>query len=186
MKMKLDHGFTKAFGTFMEKLREIVKRETAGQVGPSGPCAWDVTYEEGYKYIRVILVNKTGDQTSKTAWGFIEKHTGDIFRAASWKAPCLNHTRGRIYDEDNGIKYARWTGPAYIWEIDEKERNRTPILSSTVKVVEKKEVQEEAPDKNVISLPNRNPPHPPAQKDGNMSIAAQIAAHIAKMEGKIA
>lgn len=111
MKMKFDHRFTAAFNTFMENLDKVVKDATQGRLG--------VAYEEGYKYIRIV----TTSGESRQAWGFIDKRTADIYRAASWKAPCLNHTRGNLYDESNGLKYAQWTGPAYIWEIngDKKE-----------------------------------------------------------------
>lgn len=193
MKMNLNPGFTKAFGIFLEKLREIVKRDTAGQVSPAGPYVWDVTHEEGYKYIRVVLVSKSGDDVKKTPWGFVEKRTGDIFRAASWKAPCLNHTRGSIYDEHHGLKHAAWTGPAYIWEIDEEERNRVPILSSRLDRSKKKTPVVEVAKEEPVAEPEPEPevevvkPSAPTKiGSGNMSIAAQIAAHIAQLEGKIA
>jgi hypothetical protein len=111
MKMKFDHRFTASFNAFIESLDKIVKDATQGRLG--------IAYEEGYKYIRIV----TTSGESRQAWGFIDKRTADIYRAASWKAPCLNHTRGNLYDESNGLKYAQWTGPAYIWEIngDKKE-----------------------------------------------------------------
>lgn len=113
MKMELDHRFTASFKSFMSGLSELVQRETSPASNMS------VAYEEGYKYIRVVLMSTANGITSKTAWGFIDKRSGDIFRSASWKAPCLNHTRGNIYDESNGLKHCLWTGPAYIWEIKE-------------------------------------------------------------------
>lgn len=124
MKMKFDHRFVASFGTFMDSLRELVKQETSSQ-------GWTVEYEEGYKYIRVVLVNG-----QKSAWGFIDKRTGDIFRAASWKAPSLNHIRGNIYDESNGMKFARWTGPSYIWEINGKEKEETSVTTTTAPATE--------------------------------------------------
>lgn len=184
MRMKLNHGFVQAFGTFLDNLREMVKKDTAGQVSPMGAQAWDVVYEEGYKYIRVVLVSKSGENVNKTAWGFVEKNTGDIFRAASWKAPCLNHTRGSIYDQDNGMKYAKWTGPAYIWEIDDDERKRVPVLSNDLKYI-KKEVEEQIVE-DIPELPEEPQPSPVKKAGNGMSIAAQIAAHIANLEGKIA
>ena len=123
MKMKFDHRFTAAFNTFMENLDKVVKDATQGRLG--------VAHEEGYKYIRVVLVNG-----QKSAWGFIDKRTGDIFRAASWKAPSLNHIRGNIYDESNGMKFARWTGPSYIWEINGKEKEETSVTTTTAPATE--------------------------------------------------
>lgn len=118
MKMKFDHRFVAAFNTFIDSLKVIVAKETAGQQSPQGAYSWAVEYEEGYKYIRVVIVSDSNGNKQKTAWGFIDKRSADIFRAASWKAPSLNHIRGNLYDESNGLKNAHWTGPAYIWEIN--------------------------------------------------------------------
>jgi hypothetical protein len=30
--------------------------------------------------------------------------------------------RGNLYDEGNGLANAHWTGPSYIWEINEKRK----------------------------------------------------------------
>jgi len=112
MKMKFDHRFVAAFNTFIDSLKGIVAKETAGVSSHA------VEYEEGYKYIRVVIASDNNGNKQKTAWGFIDKRSADIFRAASWKAPSLNHIRGNLYDESNGLKNAHWTGPAYIWEIN--------------------------------------------------------------------
>ena len=119
MKMSLDHTFVAAFGTFMSSLKQIVAENTANIQTPHGTSVWEVSYEEGYKYVRVVLTSESPNGTKqKTAWGFIDKRSGDIFRSASWKAPSLNHIRGNIFDENNGLKNVHWTGPAYIWEIN--------------------------------------------------------------------
>lgn len=122
MKMELDHRFVAAFKTFMGSLNELVSNATQQRS--------TATYEEGYKYVRIVVASSNNGQPSKTAWGFIDKRSGDIFRAASWKAPCLNHIRGNIYDESNGLKYAQWTGPAYIWEINGKEKDETVVVTT--------------------------------------------------------
>jgi hypothetical protein len=115
MKMEFDHKFVAAFNTFMTSLKTLVETSTASSS--------TADYEEGYKYIRIILVRTDVDGSKKkSAWGFIDKRTADIFRAASWKAPCLNHIRGNLYDEDNGLKHCHWTGPAYIWAINDSKK----------------------------------------------------------------
>ena len=125
MKMALDHRFVASLGTFMDKLNEIVRENTTASnthIHPDGSTySWTVTHEEGYKYVRIVLVSERDSEKKKTAWGFIDKRSGDIFRAASWKAPSLNHIRGNLYDEHNGLLNAAWTGPAYIWEINGKK-----------------------------------------------------------------
>ena len=118
MKMKFDHRFTAAFNTFIDSLDKIVKDATQGRLG--------VAHEEGYKYIRIV----TTSGESRQAWGFIDKRSADIYRAASWKAPCLNHARGNLYDDSNGLKYAQWTGPAYIWEINGDKKEEEVAVSA--------------------------------------------------------
>jgi len=126
MKMALDHRFVASFKTFMSGLNELVHKHTGNSPSDSSDPndlnhSVEATYEEGYKYVRIVLVSDFNGQKHKTAWGFIDKRTGDIFRSASWKAPSLNHIRGNLFDEHNGLLNAAWTGPAYIWEINEKK-----------------------------------------------------------------
>lgn len=131
MKMSLDHTFVAAFGTFMGSLKQIVADKTASIQTPEGQSKWEIGYEEGYKYVRVVLASISPDGTKqKTAWGFIDKRSGDIFRSASWKAPSLNHIRGNLFDENNGLKNVHWTGPAYIWEINGKEEDETVVTTT--------------------------------------------------------
>jgi hypothetical protein len=133
MKMELDHKFTASLKTFMDNLTKIVHENTTGnktQHHPDGlTYSWSLTYEEGYKYVRIVLTSDYNGLKQKTAWGFIDKRSGDIFRAASWKAPSLNHIRGNLYDEHNGLLNAAWTGPAYIWEINGKKEEATASVS---------------------------------------------------------
>jgi hypothetical protein len=58
----------------------------------------------GSKYIRLMF--------DRSTWGFLEKKTGDIYMAASYKAPA-KHVRGNVYDP-NTFKGFRWTGPQYL------------------------------------------------------------------------
>lgn len=96
IKMNIDKRFCAVFKTFREGLQKMVDEATGGGT--------EVTHEEGYKYVRVVLVTTAEDGSrSKTAWGFIDKRTAEIFRAASWKSPSLNHVRGNLYDENNGL-----------------------------------------------------------------------------------
>jgi hypothetical protein len=44
---------------------------------------------------------------------FVEIATGDVLKAAGWKAPA-KHARGNIYDESNGLKWMGPFGPAYL------------------------------------------------------------------------
>jgi hypothetical protein len=48
-----------------------------------------------------------------SAYCFVEKETGDVFKAAGFKTPA-KHARGNIYDEHNGLSMMGPHGPAYL------------------------------------------------------------------------
>ena len=49
----------------------------------------------------------------RSAFCFVDKETGDVLKAASWKAPA-KHSRGNIFDEHNGLGSMGPYGPAYL------------------------------------------------------------------------
>lgn len=63
----------------------------------SGNKKVQIVFEEGKKYIRVIFSSGyCDDYISRSAHSFIEIDTGNIWKAASWKAPAKNKPRGHI------------------------------------------------------------------------------------------
>ena len=66
---------------------------------------YDIIFELGRKYIKVIQVGSRGSQSVNS---FIERSTGNILKAATWKSPTLNFIRGNVQNRD----YSRcaWTG----------------------------------------------------------------------------
>lgn len=68
--------------------------------GPSASAAaanggvFNVTFEKGRKFLRVITAY---GQHNRSVWGFVDVATGEIFKAASWKAPAKG-VRGNLYD----------------------------------------------------------------------------------------
>ena len=48
----------------------------------------------GRKYIRIVKANP-----HKSAYCFVDRATGDILKAAGWKAPA-KHARGNIFNDD--------------------------------------------------------------------------------------
>ena len=74
--------------TFVEKLNEKFPIES------QFTCRY--TFEEGKRYYKISTCNQKGEQRS--AYGFVDKTTGDLYKAASWKAPA-KHIRGNINDE---------------------------------------------------------------------------------------
>ena len=67
-----------------------------------------ITYEIGKVYARLVSDDKTGG--SRSALGFVDMKTGNLHKAAGWKAPAKNFTRGNIFDDKGGLARARWTG----------------------------------------------------------------------------
>jgi hypothetical protein len=51
--------------------------------------------ETGKKYHKIV---STDGKDRRSSYGFIDKETGDLFKAASWAAPA-KHARGNILDE---------------------------------------------------------------------------------------
>jgi hypothetical protein len=61
----------------------------------------DFTSMKGKRYARIVR-QRRGDSNSRSAYGFVELATGDIFKPATWKAPA-KHKRGNIFDESGGL-----------------------------------------------------------------------------------
>jgi hypothetical protein len=61
----------------------------------------DFTSMKGKRYARIVRQMR-GDSNSRSAYGFVELATGDIFKPATWKAPA-KHKRGNIFDESGGL-----------------------------------------------------------------------------------
>ena len=62
----------------------------------------------GRKYAKVIT---EGSQAS--VYGFVDAHTGDIYKAATWKAPA-KHIRGSIFADDGGMSSCTPYGIVYL------------------------------------------------------------------------
>jgi hypothetical protein len=67
---------------------------------------------DGRRYIRVDCICN-GGSGQRSVWAFIDKKTGDILKAAGYKAPA-KHARGNLFDGTNGIGHLTPQGPAYL------------------------------------------------------------------------
>ena len=59
--------------------------------------------EEGPKFVRIVRVivrRDSGQIVSRSAHCFIEKETGNILKAAGWKAPEKKNPRGNVFAEN--------------------------------------------------------------------------------------
>ena len=66
-----------------------------------------VEFDEGKKYVKIVTISGGG---SRSVYCFVEKENGNIWRAASWKAPARNFVRGNVFDQKSYIDRIRWTG----------------------------------------------------------------------------
>ena len=69
-----------------------------------------VVYTKGRKYIKVIREESGQGQSVHC---FVNIQTGDVLKAASWKAPA-KHARGNIFNDDNGLNCMGPYGAAYL------------------------------------------------------------------------
>ena len=74
-----------------------------------------ITVKFGRKYAKLIKEDSTGalGRTQKSVYGFVDAYTGDIYKAASWRAPA-KHVRGSICDPDGGMHATTPYGIKYL------------------------------------------------------------------------
>lgn len=65
-----------------------------------------VTFTEGTKYLRIVKGHENG--TGRSVYCFVDRANGNIYKAASWRAPERNYVRGNIHDPES---VAQWCGP---------------------------------------------------------------------------
>ncbi len=104
--------YNENFQDFAEKARELV------QGGARKKFGYDLTYKKGRRYDKLIMLTG-GRSNGRSVWGFVERSTGDILKAASWRAPAKT-LRGNIFDPDP-MENMHWTGPAYLDTLKQKE-----------------------------------------------------------------
>jgi len=83
------------FVTALQKLINDEYKERFSNLTPP-----TITVMNGIKNVRIVRK----EEHSRSVHCFIDKETGDVFKAAGWKAPA-KHARGNIYREDilNGV-----------------------------------------------------------------------------------
>jgi hypothetical protein len=67
---------------------------------------------DGRRYIRIDIVRDAG-QGSRSVYAFIDKQTGDVLRAASYKGPA-KHARGNLFDAMQGTEMLTPYGIGYL------------------------------------------------------------------------
>ena len=74
-----------------------------------------ISIKFGRKYAKLIRESSTGARgnTQKFVYGFVDAHNGDLYKAASWKAPA-KHIRGSIFADDGGMSSCTPYGIIYL------------------------------------------------------------------------
>ncbi len=92
-----------------EDLNRMYPKFSDGDANGHNPSkTFSVTF--GRKYAKIMSRDFNG--SSSYVWGFVNMVTGDLLKAASWKAPA-KHARGNIETASYGNNYV-WTGPNYL------------------------------------------------------------------------
>ena len=80
-----------------------------GNAGIADLGKFGVEFEPGSKYVKVVKISSGG---SRSVHSFVEKESGAIWKAASWKAPAKNFARGNVFDGSTYMGRLSWTGVA--------------------------------------------------------------------------
>jgi hypothetical protein len=86
--------------------------ETVNYIQSIMPEGYKIVINNGKRFDKIVMQRLPS--TGLSVWGFVEKETGNIFKAANWKAPETNHPRGNIYFLEDSKVNIEWTGPAYM------------------------------------------------------------------------
>jgi hypothetical protein len=101
--------FSKALDVFIKGAQKMIDDNYKKNYPNLKPDILSV--KPGKKYIKIIQKGQSAQHES--VWAFIDKETGDILKAASWKTPA-KHARGNIFDKNNGLGFVTAYGPAYL------------------------------------------------------------------------
>lgn len=95
--MKADEKVTARMIGFIAKIQDETDKYYAEHLKNSVPAV--LSFKDGGKFFKV----NTCACGSTSVYCFVDKLTGDIYKAASWAAPA-KHIRGSIFDENFGWK----------------------------------------------------------------------------------
>ena len=90
--------FNTAITNFLNVAQEIINNhwKSSGYTHSTPPI---LKVDGGKKFLKITREDANGSGNSVHC--FVEISTGNILKAASWKTPA-KHSRGNIYDTDNG------------------------------------------------------------------------------------
>ena len=102
-------AFDARLADWLGAMQEKIDAEYAAQYKNVKPPILEI--EQGARYIRVVNTDAYG--TSRSAFVFIDKNTGDVLKPAGWKGPA-KHARGNIFDAKGGLGWMGVYGAAHV------------------------------------------------------------------------
>lgn len=100
----------KRLEVWLEGAQEIINTDYAKNFPTLTAPALEMS--DGRRYIRVDRIDGNG-RGSRSIHVFIDKKTGDILKAASYKAPA-KHARGNLFDASWGLQEMTPYGASYL------------------------------------------------------------------------
>jgi len=103
------HDFDQALTSFLQDSQKKV------DISHRGSEEAKLEKSEGPKYIRIIYAISSGGKViSRSAWAFVDKETGDVYKPAGWKTPAKKTPRANIFKPDSWITGITAYGPVYL------------------------------------------------------------------------
>lgn len=100
--------FTQALNLFLKAAQGLIDKNHS-----DNNFTFDADHLEvdpnGQKFVRIVRCNKT----SRSAYCFVEKSTGNVLKPAGWKSPAKG-VRSNIYNADHGKSGVTPWGAAYL------------------------------------------------------------------------
>lgn len=84
---------TETLTAFVALLQKPIDAHTAAMNIP-GNIGTKIGYELGKRYAKLIAHAGNGQ---RSAFGFVDMTTGDVYKAASWRGPERNFVRGNVH-----------------------------------------------------------------------------------------
>jgi len=89
-------------------LKAAQAKVDAGYAGLTNYAVLSV--QPGTKYVKIVATS----HGSKSVYCFVNKETGNVHKAASWKAPVVSNPRSNIYSADFGASGVTQYGAVYL------------------------------------------------------------------------
>lgn len=95
---------------WLEAAQTIINENYASRFPSLTPTVLEMS--DGRRYIRIDGI-VDGGRGQRSVWAFIDKWSGDVLRAATYKAPA-KHARGNLFDTNGGVSELTPYGPKYL------------------------------------------------------------------------